>query len=106
MKKSRLIPVQKFCKNPDMWGVRLSPDGNWISFLRPVRDHQNIFLQPVGANSAKQVTWEDNRDVISYFWKTDPYLIYLTGSHVYRIDLPRGDIQPVWAKRGNDQFVS
>src|SRR2546423_3666887 len=106
MKKSRLIPVEKFCKNPDMWAVRLSPGGNWISFLRPIGDHRNIFLQPVGASCAKQVTWEENRDVSSYFWKTDRYLIYLAGTDVYRMDLARGDIHSVWAKGGNDQFVS
>jgi dipeptidyl aminopeptidase/acylaminoacyl peptidase len=106
MKKSRLIPVEKFCKNPDMWAVRLSPDGNSISFLRPVRDHRNIFLQPVGANCAKQVTREENRDVTSYFWKTDRYLIYLAGTDAYRVDLARGDIQRIRGKKEDDQFLS
>jgi dienelactone hydrolase len=93
--KPRRIPVESFCRNPDMSGVSLSPDGRVISFLRPWRDRKNIFIQ-IGANGqAQRVTAEERRDVTSYFWKGDRYLIYQTDSGYSRFDITSGEVGKV-----------
>lgn len=40
-----LIPVRHFFDNPEIAGAQISPDGKWISYLKPYRDKLNIHLR-------------------------------------------------------------
>lgn len=75
-----LIDREVFFDDPEISGGRLSPDGAWISFLRPYNGTRNIWIKPLEApfEDALPVTKETARPVSSYFWSRDGrYLLYV-----------------------------
>jgi dipeptidyl aminopeptidase/acylaminoacyl peptidase len=84
------IPVEDFCKDPAIWTVRLSPNGKKIAFLAPWLERKNLFVLDVATKEAVNVTPEIDRDIATYFWKGDRYLIYQIDSSVLRLDLESG----------------
>jgi hypothetical protein len=43
--KAAPIPVIDFFKTPEKVSYRISPDGKYISYLKPYKDKQNLFIQ-------------------------------------------------------------
>jgi dipeptidyl aminopeptidase/acylaminoacyl peptidase len=72
-----IIPLRDFFRNPQTTGYELSPSGAFIGFLKPVDSRLNIFVQPNAGGEAKQITQVKDRDIRSFFWKGDKYLLYL-----------------------------
>lgn len=72
-----IIPLRDFFKNPQTTGYELSPSGNLIGFLKPVDSRLNIFVQAKSGGEAKQITQVKDRDIRSFFWKGDKYLLFL-----------------------------
>jgi dipeptidyl aminopeptidase/acylaminoacyl peptidase len=72
-----VIPLRDFFRNPQTTGYELSPSGALIGFLKPVDSRLNIFVQPNAGGEAKQITQVKDRDIRSFFWKGDKYLLYL-----------------------------
>src|SRR5438034_733291 len=75
------IPLKDFFKNPEKSGFKVSPDGKIISFSQPYKNRMNIFVQnlneqrmPVG--NVKQITFVEDRDIGSYFWKENETLLF------------------------------
>ena len=71
------IPVEDFFKNPEKVAFRISPDGKYISYLAPWESRLNIFVQEVGQDSAKQITFVKDRDIAGYLWANSNRLLYL-----------------------------
>jgi len=75
-----LIGREVFFDDPEISGARLSPDGSYISFLRPYQGTRNIWVKALDADfdSAIPVTAETARPITSYFWSRDgKYLLYV-----------------------------
>jgi dipeptidyl aminopeptidase/acylaminoacyl peptidase len=72
-----IIPLRDFFRNPQTTGYELSPSGALIGFLKPVDSRLNIFVQPKAGGEAKQITQVKDRDIRTFFWKGDKYLLYL-----------------------------
>ncbi len=70
------IPLRDFFRNPQTTGYELSPSGELIGFLKPVDSRLNIFVQPKSGGEAKQITAVKDRDIRSFSWKGDKYLLY------------------------------
>jgi dipeptidyl aminopeptidase/acylaminoacyl peptidase len=70
------IPLRDFFRNPQTTGYELSPSGEMIGFLKPVDSRLNIFVQPKSGGEAKQITAVKDRDIRSFSWKGDNYLLY------------------------------
>jgi dipeptidyl aminopeptidase/acylaminoacyl peptidase len=70
------IPLRDFFRNPQTTGYELSPSGELIGFLQPVDSRLNIFVQPKSGGEAKQITAVKDRDIRSFSWKGDKYLLY------------------------------
>ncbi len=75
-----LIDREVFFDDPLISAARLSPDGSYISFLRPYEGTRNIWVKTREASfeDALPVTAETERPVMGYFWSHDGrYLLYV-----------------------------
>jgi dipeptidyl aminopeptidase/acylaminoacyl peptidase len=86
-----LIPLEQFFDNPEIGGAQISPDGRWLSYLKPYKGKLNVYVRPVdGAEAAERVMTTDTlRPVGQYFWSRDGrYILYAQdkgGNENYRI---------------------
>jgi len=91
-----LIPLRDFFRNPESTAYQISPTGESIAFLRPYENRLNVWVQPVKGGEARQVTAVTERDITSYFWKSDQHILFLQDSagdenfHLYSAN-PNGD---------------
>lgn len=89
-----LIPLRDFFKNPESANYQISPDGKWISFLKPYERRMNIFVKENkdGATETRLSSATD-RDIVNYFWKGNSHIIYTRdfggdeNFHVFTIDV-------------------
>ena len=69
--------------NPDIAAAQLSPDGQYIAFLKPWKDTRNVYVkkvdEPFGA--ARLMTTETKRPVAGYFWSRDSKFILFVKDH-------------------------
>ncbi|MGF1549789.1 MAG: alpha/beta fold hydrolase [Sphingomonadaceae bacterium] len=67
-----LIEREKLFGNPSQVAGRISPDGQWLSWLAPRDGVLNIWLAPVSdPGDARPMTNERERPIRSYFWAPD-----------------------------------
>jgi dipeptidyl aminopeptidase/acylaminoacyl peptidase len=78
-KPVRLIPRQVLFGNPERAAGRLSPDGQYLSFLAPVDGVLNIWVGPAGdPKAARPITKDTKRGIRDYFWAyTNRHIVYL-----------------------------
>ncbi|MEO8109455.1 MAG: S9 family peptidase [Ginsengibacter sp.] len=67
--KPRIIPVEDFFRNPEKFSWRISPDGEYISYLSPHNGHTNVFVRKISDTIAIPVTNDTARNVYNYQWK-------------------------------------
>ncbi len=81
-KTATLAPIidrEIFLGNPEIAGGQLSPDGKFISFLKPYKGVLNIYVKRTEEpfEKAKQLT-DNDRPVGGYFWSYDgKYILYV-----------------------------
>src|SRR5215475_2869594 len=68
-----LIDRELLFGNPEIAGAQLSPDGNFIAFLKPWKDTRNVWVKKTSEpfSNARLLTTETKRPVASYFWTRD-----------------------------------
>ena len=69
--RAPLIPLEHFFDNPEVAGAQISPDGQWLSYLKPYRGKLNIHVRPVGGGAERLMTTDTTRPVMGYFWSAD-----------------------------------
>ena len=65
--------------DPEISGAQLSPDGKYLSFIKPYHGTRNLWVKELGAPfaSARPMTNDQARPVRNYFWSRDgKYLLY------------------------------
>lgn len=72
-----VIPVEDFFRNPEESSFRLSPDAEYIAFLRPWERRLNVHVRPRKGGEARRITSETERDISGIFWKGNARLLYL-----------------------------
>src|SRR5204862_4513636 len=93
------IPVRDFFRNPVSRGYDVSPDGQTISFLQPWESRLNIFVRPVAGGEARRLTSEKDKDIQTYFWKGNGFVIYEMGNrgdenfHLKRNEVKRSEVR-------------
>jgi len=94
MQPAPLIDRELFFGDPEISGAQLSPDGKWMSFIKPYEGARNIWVKAADAPfaDAKPVT-ADERPVPGYFWSRDSrYVLYVQDKggnenfHVWAVD--------------------
>lgn len=67
-----LIPRQALFGNPVKAAGRISPDGQWLSWLAPVNGVMNIWVAPANnLAAAKAISASKDRPIRQYFWAPD-----------------------------------
>jgi dipeptidyl aminopeptidase/acylaminoacyl peptidase len=94
-KLPQLIDRELFFGNPEISGAQISPDGRFVSFLKPYKDTRNIWVKGINDSydKAKLITNDTKRPVTGYFWSRDgKYILYVHDSlgnenyNVYAVD--------------------
>lgn len=89
-----LIDRELLFGDPEISGAQISPDGKFISFIKPYREVRNIWVKGLDEpfSAARPVT-ADSRPVVGYFWTVDgKYVLYVQDKggnenfHVYAVD--------------------
>ncbi|MFI5173040.1 MAG: S9 family peptidase, partial [Chitinophagales bacterium] len=97
------IPLQDFFRNPDKTGFRISPDGNYVSWLAGYENRLNIHIQKTGGGEITRATSQTDRDVYGYFWLNNDQLAFLKDNngdenfHLFVVhidDLSEKDLTP------------
>ena len=90
-----LIDRELFFDNPEISGAQLSPDGLYISFLKPLNGTRNVWVKTRDAafEDAIPITNETLRPIRGYFWSRDgKYILYVQDQggdenyNIYAID--------------------
>ena len=68
-----LIDRQLFFGDPEITGGRLSPDGKFIAFIKPLDGTRNIWVKRTGEpfEAARPVTADTKRPIPRFFWSED-----------------------------------
>lgn len=93
--EDNLIPLRDFFRNPESANYQISPDGKWISFLKPYERRMNIFVKENkdGAAAETRLTSAMERDISNYFWKGNNHIVYTRdfggdeNFHIFTIDI-------------------
>ncbi|NIR48667.1 prolyl oligopeptidase family serine peptidase [candidate division KSB1 bacterium] len=89
-----LIDRELFFGDPEISNSELSPNGEFISFIKPYKDVRNIWVKGLDEpfDAARPIT-ADERPVPGYFWSRDSrYILYVQDKggnenfHVYAVD--------------------
>ena len=75
-----LIDRETFLGNPEYAGAQISPDGKYISFIKPLNGTMNVWVKGVDEafSAARPMTNDQARPVRSYFWSRDSkYILYV-----------------------------
>ncbi len=90
-----LIDRELLFGDPKIAGAQISPDGKWISFLKPNHDVMNIWVKGLDESfdAARPITADTERPVTGYFWSRDAhFVLYVQDKggdenfHVYALD--------------------
>ncbi|NNF06113.1 MAG: prolyl oligopeptidase family serine peptidase [Candidatus Eisenbacteria bacterium] len=92
-----IIDRELFFGDPEISGAQLSPDGKYISFIKPYKDVRNVWVKGIDEDfeDARPIT-ADDAPVPGYFWSQDGrFILYVQDKggnedfHVYSVD-PQG----------------
>ncbi|HJR52072.1 MAG TPA: S9 family peptidase [Gemmatimonadota bacterium] len=90
-----LIDREIFFGNPEISGGQLSPDGRWVSFMKPLEGIRNIWVKAIDEpfEDARPMTADSLRPIQGYFWSRDSDVILFVQDqggnenfHVYAVD--------------------
>ena len=75
-----LLDRELFFGDPEISGAQLSPDGQYISFIKPYNGTRNVWVKKAGEpfDAARVLTAETKRPVMQYFWTRDSrFVLYV-----------------------------
>lgn len=75
-----IIDRELFFGDPEIVGAQISPDGNFIAFIKPFKGTRNIWVKRTTEPfaSAKPITADTARPVDIYFWSRDgKYVLFV-----------------------------
>ncbi len=81
--------------NPEISNAQLSPDGKWVSFIKPYNEVRNIWIKKFEEpfENARPVPASTERPIPGYFWSRDnKYLLYVQDNsgdenyHIFALD--------------------
>lgn len=94
-----LIPREVLFGNPVRSGGKISPDGQWLSWMAPLDGVMNVFLAPYAEpEHGRAMTKATDRPIPQFFWSPDSTaLLYVQDKAgdenylLYKVDVKTGD---------------
>jgi len=71
------IPLENFFKNPRKTAFQLSPDGKYVSFLQPYKNHMNVYVQHVEGGKVTRISSETNYNISYHCWGSNDEIVYM-----------------------------
>ncbi|MBE7217790.1 MAG: S9 family peptidase [Caulobacteraceae bacterium] len=90
-----LVDRQAFFGEVKIAGAQVSPNGEWVSFLKPYKGVRNIWVKRAGEpfSAARPISADSQRPIRGYFWSRDSRYVLYAQDHggdenfnVYAID--------------------
>jgi dipeptidyl aminopeptidase/acylaminoacyl peptidase len=75
-----LLDRELFFGNPEISGAQISPDGQFLAFIKPYKDTRNIWVKRTDEpfDKAKPLTDDTKRPIPGYFWSRDgKYILFV-----------------------------
>src|SRR5947207_5936338 len=68
-----IIDRELFFGDPEIAGAQISPDGHFLSFLKPYNGTRNIWVKKTSESfdTAHPITADTKRPISAYFWSRD-----------------------------------
>ncbi len=73
----RQIPISDFFKTPEESTFRLSPDGKYMSYLKPYKGRQNLFIKSLADGRERPATSFTDYPVREYSWTYSDQIIFI-----------------------------
>jgi len=74
--KAVQIPISDFFKTPQKSAFKISPDGKYISYLKPFKEKQNLFIKSLTDGKEQMATSFDDYSVNDYFWTYNDQIVF------------------------------
>src|SRR5258708_38095882 len=84
------LSIESLFKLPQYGAMTISPDGENIAALAPVKGRQNVVVINLEKRNAIPVTGFTNRDIVAVRWLNNKRLLLSTGSLATRVSEARG----------------
>lgn len=75
-----LLDRELFFGDPEIVAAQLSPDGQYIAFLKPYKGSRNVWVKKTAESfdKAKLITADMKRPISEYFWSRDgKYILFV-----------------------------
>ena len=110
---TKLIPRQVLFGNPEKTMARISPDGEYLSYLAPVEGVLNVWVVD-DPGSARPITRDEERGIRDYNWTYDgQHILYIQDArgdenwHVYATNIATGETRDLTPfEKVNSQILS
>ena len=79
-KATKRIPIENFFNIPINTSYLISPDGKYISYLKPDNNRIHIYVETLDGKTTTQLTCDSNRSISNYFWASNDEILYLKGA--------------------------
>ena len=90
------IPLEDFFRNPEKSSFQLSPNGEFISYMKPWENgnrRMNVYVKPINSDEEIRLTKASKRSLYGYFWLNDNRIAYIQDKggdeniHIYAVNI-------------------
>jgi len=70
------LPINEFFRTPQKSAFKISPDGKYISYLKPYKDRLNLFVQSLADGKERMATSFTDYSLHDYYWTYNDQLVF------------------------------
>lgn len=96
MNQNNQIPLEDFFRNPEKASFQLSPNGGFISYMKPWEDGNrmmNVYIKNINTQEEIRLTKAVERSIYGYFWLNESRIAYIQDKggdeniHIYAVNV-------------------
>ena len=69
--RAPLIPMEDFFRNPEKSSFKISPNGNYIAYMKPWKTRMNVYVMNINTENKTQLTSSVERSIYGFSWLTN-----------------------------------